>query len=179
MKRKITAAFAGLAVAAGSLVLSALPALGANSGTVNAKVTVSAPCLTIDWVSGTGLDFGTLAFGDALGRVGYFKVTNCAPGAENVSARGTDAASATSTASWSLLGSAPACPSTGANKYALSTFLPQGATPITFLTSADKPFATGLAPGSYDAGVSIHMPCSGSAGAGETMNFQVIYTASQ
>jgi len=168
-----------------ALAASAVPAFSADNGTVNAKVTVAAPCLTVSLTAGaTQLDFGTTPFGGGSSYSNGISLTNCASAAENISARGTNATSTTSTASWTLQDSPRTCPSTP-NVYVLATqawnsdgTLTLGPGSATFLSTSDKPLVSGLSPGSRPVFTSISVPCPGSAGAGETMSFQFIYTAS-
>lgn len=181
---------AAVASAVTALLAPALPAFGADNGTVNAKVTVAAPCLTVSFTnpSVTALDFGTAPFqsSPAASRSlsNFFSVANCGASAENVSARGTNAVSATSTASWALEGTplTSRCSTQGPNTYYLTTELTNptntGWLPTTFLSTSDQTVASAVSPGSRPVTVSLAMPCPGSAGAGETMNFQFIYTAS-
>src|SRR4051794_3582673 len=111
----------------GALATSVLPASGAESGTVNAKVTIAAPCLTVGVVSLTGatvLDMGTQQLGLGSSFANFMSLTNCSTTAENISARGTNATSTTSAATWALhdtfqLGS-PRCPS-APDVYGLNT----------------------------------------------------------
>jgi hypothetical protein len=173
---------AGFFLAAVYSTFSALPARANESATVNAKVTVASPCLTVSFTnpSATGLDFGTLAFGSGAGQGNFFSVTNCSTAQESISARGTDATSSTSTAAWTLddtFFGGPTCSTTpSTNKYALDTNF-AGQTGVVRLSKSDK-LVQAIAPGPTSVHVSVAMPCSGSAGAGETMNFQFVYTAS-
>jgi hypothetical protein len=190
MKRKTRLAFAGCGIAVAYFVLSALPAIANESGTVTARVAVAAPCLTVSTKNGNGtLDFGTLSFSTALGMTSSSdKVlsndptwSNCASATENVYAKGSDATSAQSQATWSLFNPNPSgatllpC-NAGANKYAVNIFL--GSTANVWLSTANQ-LVESLAPsggsGSY---THLEMPCSGSGGAGETMNFTITFTAS-
>jgi hypothetical protein len=173
---------AGSVLAAACCAFTALPARANESATVNAKVTVASPCLTVSFTnpSATGLDFGTLGFGSAAGQGNFFSVTNCSTAQESISARGSDATSSTSTAAWTLddtffgLSTCSTSPST--NTYGLDTKF-QGQVGVIRLSKADK-LVQAIAPGPTSVHVTLTMPCSGSDGAGETMNFQFVYTAS-
>lgn len=189
MKRLIAGA-AGLAVATAYFVLSALPALGADSGTVNAQVTVASPCLTLDV---TSINFGTGSFSQPSQAMTQLQnhqlnVSSCGTTSQGLFARGTDAtASDGSDATWALIGSAQSDLCTqGLNKYFLSNYLWNGSSQVASVgitpvnrqfvdqTSAGYRLAAG---GSLRIDQLLFMPCTGSAGAGKTMNFQLTYTA--
>jgi hypothetical protein len=178
MKRLIAGA-AGLAVAAAYFVMSALPAFSADSATVNAKVTVASPCIAVQ-VAGGSIDFGTLTFSTPTTVVrpgnGNTTITNCATTNENISARGTDATGANAT--WTLIGTLFPSPCTyGTDKYGLD--VDKVAPGAVALTTQDQ--LLGSAPAGqiqHPFNTFIYMPCTGSGGAGQTMNFQIIYTAS-
>jgi hypothetical protein len=180
--RSRIATICALVLASGYFLLSALPALANESATVNAKVTVASPCLTVSFTnpSATGLDFGTLAFGSGAGQGNFFSLTNCSTSQESISARGTDATSSTSSAAWTLddtfFGTTTCSTNPPTNKYALDTNL-MTQTGVVRLSKTDK-LVQAIAPGAASMHVTVIMPCSGSAGAGETMNFQFVYTAS-
>jgi hypothetical protein len=188
MKRLIAIAGA-LTVAGAYFVLSALPALSADSGTVDASVSVAAPCLTVvvNGPFGPQLNFGTRGFTTPTAVSGTnvtsaVSVTNCSTGAESAYVRGTDARSTTSSATWTLQSGVYPC-SVGANKYSLETHLrkadgtfPSG-TGYAALTATNQLLESGVGPGSRDADIALAMPCSGSDGAGETMAFQITYSA--
>jgi hypothetical protein len=186
MKRSIALAGA-LAVAAAYFVLSALPAFGGDSATVEANVTVAAPCITVTvtWPSAPKLDFGPRLFTTptqpgGTGLSGALSITNCATGFENVLVRGTDATSPTTAATWQLQGSVDTC-SAGVDKYALETTLADAnggnSLPSTAVEKTNKLLGN-IGPGTRTASPRIWMPCTGSSGAGETMSFQFVYTAS-
>jgi hypothetical protein len=186
MRSKITSTIAGLAVAASYFVLSGLPAFGADSGTVNAKVAVASPCVTVG--PGTGVDFGTLEFASTPQQVqgnqgnGTSTVSNCSPSGENIFVRGTNAAGA-SGASWSLVARTQPVGTCdlGTNKYVLKV----NAYDSTWTTLFGGVDATPTSQALFQSGAGatanidydLWMPCSGSGGAGETMSFQIIYTA--
>jgi type 1 fimbria pilin len=157
------------------LAVSAVPAFGADTGTVNAQVTVASPCIT---VSPGQIDFPTAAFGTnvAGNSAQQISVTNCSSASERIFARGSDATSTTSGALWSLISSSFSCP--GSNDlYGLA------------LTRADSGVRTDLQSGiqlidpahtagaTVEWGPSISLPCSGSSGAGETMAMQFVFVA--
>jgi hypothetical protein len=173
MKRPITVACA-LALGASYFMLSALPASSADSGAVSAKVTVASPCITIT----DSLDFGVKAFSktwappdSAFGTSSSY--ANCSAGSENVSFRGTDAKSQTSSATWTLVGYTPNC---GTNQYLL-TVAKQGASSGDYALKTDQPLETAAAGATRTLNLGLVMPCTGSSGAGETMTLQYIFTA--
>jgi hypothetical protein len=178
MKRLIAVASA-LAVATGYFVLSALPAFSADTGTVNAKVTVASPCIAVQ-VAGGSIDFGTLTFSTPTTVVrpgnGNTTITNCATTNENISARGTDATGANAT--WTLVGTLFPYPCThGTDKYGLD--VEKVGPGAVALTTQDQLLGN-APPGQvqHPFNTTIFMPCTGSSGAGQTMNFQIVYTAS-
>ena len=71
---------------------SALPALAAESGTVDAQVTVATPCILVDPPS---LDFGSVPFRSPTNPIlfaqQHIDLTNCGAGQEDLFGRGTDA----------------------------------------------------------------------------------------
>jgi hypothetical protein len=184
--RRLILIVSGLIVAAACLVLSAMPAFGDESGTINAKVRVAAPCLTVA-VSGGVLDFGTLPFttssspGVGVQGNGFSTVTNCGQSAQSLAVRGTDATAAGSSgALWSLVtfsGQGNLC-TLGPDKYSVlvDDFTTLTGTVVTKTNQVmPKPV---LQPGATESiDYDFYMPCSGSGGAGETMNLQIIYTA--
>lgn len=186
MKRLITVA-GGMAVALAYSALSALPAFSADTATVEAKVTVTAPCITVavTWPSAPTLDFGSSLFttptqpgGGSL--MDAISVTNCAPGIENVLVRGTDATSTTTSSTWTLQNSLATC-SAGLDKYALEADMADGNgahnSPAVKLELTNQLLGN-IPPGTRGVTPRLWMPCTGSKGAGETMSFQLIFTAS-
>jgi hypothetical protein len=176
-KQRVALAVA-LAVATPALATS--PALGAEDGTVHATVTVGAPCITLDT---TSVDFGTLSFNtpetNNFGQTPTLSVTNCSGIAVDLLVRGTDATSATSAASWSLYqGNVGAC-TLGPNAYRLTHWDLGGSIWWAFhLTNSDQIAKVGVpAAGQHPYRLDLLMPCTGSDGAGETMSFQAIFTA--
>lgn len=159
---------------------SAIPALAADSGAVDAQVTVATPCITITNPVGSAIDFGTLPFShdfttsSANRAVSY---TNCSSADQRVFGKGTDASGPTAT--WQLV-AFNACNS-GPNSYSIDALAPNefgGDGTVAWLTTVDQELETVAAgsPGSID-NLMLAMPCVGSDGVGETMTFQVIFTA--
>jgi hypothetical protein len=115
-------------------------------------------------------------------------ITNCGSSAETLLARGTDAsgsAGSQGTVSWALTdaGSGNVC-DLGTEKFKVRNALrdsssSQGAELASvFLSKTNKVLGPSQAAGttrslSYD----MHMPCSGSSGAGVAMQLQFVYTA--
>ncbi len=162
----------GFAVAAAWFALSAVPAIGGSSATISATVTPTAACVT---VSQSTLDFGTGSFSksnfDSTLGGSAFSFTNCSQQDADIFVSGTDATSATSSAKWTLHGADGQC-GAGLNQYALQIW-------GTFLTTSNQLLGH-FGGGNTAAGVvpNLHMPCTGSDGAGEKMNFQINFTAS-
>jgi hypothetical protein len=165
----------------------AMPSFSADSGTVNARVSVAAPCLTatVTWPSAPTLDFGSQSFttpaqpgGTSLNDA--VSITNCGSGSENVLVRGTDATTTTSSAAWQLQSTDATC-SVGANKYFVNTTIRdangQKVYPATTLTTANQLLAN-IGTGSRSVTPLMIMPCSGSTGAGDSMSFDIVFTAS-
>jgi hypothetical protein len=178
-----------LALATSCFVTSVVPAFGADSGIVSAKVTVAAPCITVSPT--TAVDFGTHAF-TATGPVnttpqeqggGTSSVSNCGGGAENVAVKGTNA-NAPSGAAWSLVARTQPVGTCdlGTNKYVLKVNA-YDTTWQTLLAGFDATSTSQLltnagAGATVNIDYDLWMPCSGSSGGGETMTFQIVYTAS-
>jgi hypothetical protein len=177
--RQSVAIAVALAVATPAVVAS--PALGAEDGTVHATVTVGAPCITLDT---TSVDFGTVAF-NSWRQTDTMFVTNCSGIPVDLLVRGTDATSATSTATWSLYQDSfvdQCAPyAVGPNHYRLSHLeIRDGAAsvPPVHLANSDQTVREGV-PDAGQHAYKLHllMPCTGSDGMGETMSFQAIFTA--
>jgi hypothetical protein len=177
MRRPIL--ISGLAVTVACFVLSAVPAFSADSGTVNAKVTVASPCLQISFAGGlTSIDYGTRPFSTStsVSSSGWDAgtVDNCAGSAENFSVKGTDATA--TDANWTLVDPLPC--SAGVNKYTVTVDKSPLASGSVALSITNQLLVNVGAGQSVALHPYIYMPCSGSDGAGKTMNFQIVYTAS-
>lgn len=166
-----------LIVLAVGAIAAPTPVAAAGDGEVAAQVTVAAPCITV----GPNIDYGVATFNSPSGtptaRSGVTSYTNCSSAPEQVYARGTDAVSTTSAATWSLTdGSVCSAP----DLYQHYLVVPQvsvmgGVT----LTEVDK-LLDNATPAATEREVDavLYMPCAGSAGAGETMTFAIVFTAS-
>jgi hypothetical protein len=170
--RRLTLALALVAVAAGQ----AGPTLAADTATVSASVSIVAPCLT---VSTTTLDFGAQQLSTDAAFVSVDRTityTSCSTTSETIFGRGTGATDGAA-ASWSLTGSSLPCSDLGPNKYRLRSH-PSGVGPTHTLLTFDQGLevlaagATGLADR-----MELTTACTGSAGAGRTMSFNVTFTA--
>lgn len=157
---------------------SATPILAADNGTVEASVSVAAPCLI---VSPGQVDFGTLPFSTVSGVSAGFEnlsYANCSTAAEVVFGRGTDATgnSGGTPISWALEPTLNGCGGIGVNQYNLSVRIP--GSPNFALAATDAAIET-VQPGNSGAANSLAlvMPCSGSDGIGTLMSFQAIFTA--
>jgi len=176
LKRIVVPAAAALALAA-----SALPAFGSgastDSSTVQAQVTVAAPCVQ---VTPSTLDYGLRPFssgGTISSGNGAIVVTSCSAAEQRLHGRGTDATG--SSGSWTLtptlvqtfLGIPLAyCPSEP-NRFAVWA----GLTP---LGHANATVVSAMGAGSSTSvNATLYMPCSGSVGAGEQMTFSIVFTA--
>jgi hypothetical protein len=190
------------ALVTGILILSALPTFGASSATVPMSVSVQAPCITVDLGTATKIDFGSQGFsyppptgGLSIAQNSTPKVINCGSGSEDVFVKSTNAAGS-GTGAWSLeptftwvnpVDSGRSICDFGSNKFALGARMYNGtnllSTQILNVTTTDqKLFQAGPSSGSpvpsYRAESTLIMPCIGSSGGGETMSFQLTYTAS-
>ena len=169
MRRRpvLTVALAGVLLA-----LLAPPALAAETGTVDATVTVASPCITV----GDPIDYGTLGFAPtgsvpspATGTTTY---QNCSSEVEVVDALGTDASG--TGASWTLQDQQPCLGTTDLNEYRVEL---KDWEQISFALSStvarpvDPAFAVSAVPTTLTT--YLYMPCSGSSGAGLTMSFQI------
>jgi hypothetical protein len=174
-------------LAAVAMVVTALPALSADSGTVAVSVTAqapAAPCLT---VTPDSVDFGTLPFSTSTrSSAGSQNITAdfCGTAAgQNLLASTTDAMGAAG--SWTPRASsgsplAPLCPAT--NQFYL--LLAGGSTgPPLVLTGTTAPFLTDAGSAAVFPGgnkllqLDLEMPCQGSSGAGETKTLTATFTA--
>lgn len=165
-----------LVLAAAGAAACVVPAFGAGGGSVNAKVVVAAPCITVG--PSTGVDFGTAGFATATAPVlkagsPKISVTNCSGVTENLYARGTDATSSTSSATWTLY----VCCLPGQNLYMLRIFTTTPTARSMTLSKISDLFRAEAPGASETLSSELRMPLTGSAGAGETMTMQVLFTA--
>lgn len=174
-RRSCPLAVLGALVVVTVFAASAVPAFTADNGSVAATVTVATPCITIDGL--TSIDFGVKSF-STPGAPEAFSVvdsyTNCSSAGENVSARGTNATSGGSPpVTWTLTPNNNPCDA-GANQFAMS--IAKGGT--FFLNASSDTQVETLGSGvASTVGLQLHMPCSGSAGTGQQMSFEYIFTA--
>jgi hypothetical protein len=153
------------------------PVLAADTVTVDAQVSIVAPCIT---VSTTSIDFGQLSFSTQFPATSTRDISyaNCSGAEELVFARGTDATEADGgPATWLLTDPQNGCPDDGPNSYILDLLSSDGRSAQRLLTTDRQvdTVATGSS-GLLDE-VKLWAPCEGSDGAGETMSFQIIFTA--
>ena len=159
----------GLVAGVAAFGLSAVPALSADSGTLNMSVAVASPCLTVSPEAGT---FGPKTFSPSAESPSTTDldtrptVTNCSASSEPLFVRGTNAVGAGAT--WTLADPQ----SIAVNRYALRSGSQA-------LTVTDAPVASGaLAAGDVIRPVVVlYMPTAGSDGAGQTMSMSLTYTA--
>jgi hypothetical protein len=172
-QRYIWWAIAGAALALGA---SAVPVLAADNGTVNAQVVAGgAACLTVS----SAVDFGTAQFqalGSSAVTVGTpgVAVTSCATGSETILARGTDATAPGTI--WTLTLAAQCSPQAPANLYNLG-LRAGGNDPDVYLSTANTSLGSLVAAGTLSRTPIMRMPCTGSAGTGQTMTMSYVFTA--
>jgi hypothetical protein len=155
----------------------ASPVLAEEAVTVDATVTMAAPCLT---VSTPSLDFGVTHFStDANPGVGDQPITytSCSAASERVFVRGTDAAEVGGgTTAWTLSATTNGCDQDlGPNVFKLVAYRLSG--PIWNLGKFDQQVET-LDPGadgSLDR-IQFTAPCVGSDGSGATLSFSITAT---
>jgi hypothetical protein len=152
------------------LSLSALPALGADSGTLNMSVAVASPCLTIapESAAFAAQTFSASAESPSTTDLDTRPtVTNCSESSEALFVRGTDAVGSVG-ARWTL--GDPQ--SIAVNHYALKSGSQA-------LSVGNEPVASGpLAAGDVTRpAVVLYMPTAGSDGSGQTMSMSLTYTA--
>jgi hypothetical protein len=169
MKRAITAAI-GTAVL---YAMCAMPSFAGGSGTISASITAAAPCITIGTQS---VEFGTRPFSTAsgpseFGSQGASSVAGCADAQQTILANGTDAHSAVSNTAWSLSPVVVCQP----NVYSLVMAVDTAGGLYLSTSPAQIATITGTSPHSLSLGGA--MPCTGSSGAGERMNFDYVLTA--
>lgn len=176
-RRSLRAALAAITATVAAGLLAPLPAFGDDTGTVAATVTVAAPCILLDIAQ---VDFGTRSFNtvstNIFSQSPTLTATNCSGTDENILARGTDATSVGG-ATWTLYSAFTNPCNVGPDKYQLQ-YNNLGTGTGYSLTTSDQEVATGVGAGvGHTYRLTLLMPCTGSGGAGETMNLQTILTA--
>ncbi|MGH8431692.1 MAG: hypothetical protein ACREUF_14950 [Solimonas sp.] len=155
---------------------SSLPTFSADTGTVN--VTVSAQAQACLVVGSTIINYGTKPFsaGTLITSPGNISaIDSCAPVAQNLQARGTDA---TGTAgAWTLVNGTGGC-GAGLNVNQFRHEISSLSSGQVKLTTSNQSVGT-LAAGATGASLDTHltMPCAGSVGAGQAMSTQIVLTA--
>jgi hypothetical protein len=154
---------------------SALPALAADNGAVDAQVTVATPCII---VSPTALDYGTLPFTTSANQ-GYgarlIQLQNCGTSQEQMYARGSNATIGASTV-WTLVPADPC--SGGLNEYFLRARDNSNTGPFVGLTTTNQVLeSVGAGNNALTNELQLVMPCAGSNGVGQTVTFQAIFTS--
>lgn len=160
-----------------------LPSVAQSEDTISATVTVQEIAVSVDPSS---VDYETVAF-EATKRSGtaaspYFTATNDGNVDIDLRVRGANATLTPGPGSWTIQGSAVSCPADGTDVFAHSAIgATSGAddTPIFMTTSTSSSFLdTSLAStGTKDFNSEIFMPCSGSAGLGQTASTSVTVVA--
>lgn len=157
---------------------AAVPARAQEVIAVDATVSMVAPCL---FLSTWSLDYGPQTFspdgGPPVRAAQPISFTNCSGATERVFARGTNATELGGPATWSLVVPGAGCPELGTNRFGLIARASAAAIDVQ-LAPQDRlldlvPPGSG---GQFDQ-VLLHTPCRGSDGAGSTMSFQVLFTA--
>jgi hypothetical protein len=158
--------------------IAARSATAADTGQVAADVTLQAETACIE-LSTTAVSFGTLGFAvDAAPATPDVTITSCSTADIQVNASATDATGTGAT--WTLVNDGSTCggsPDLGTDQYRLGITGPGFADGPVSLDKLETSVA-GLVP----AGTATHtpviwMPCSGSAGDGQRMEFFINYTA--
>jgi len=154
---------------------SAIPALAADNGAVDAHVTVATPCIL---VAPPSLDYGTLPFTTPTNQ-GYgarsIQLQNCGSSQEQLYARGTNATGTGAT--WALVPADPC--SGGLNEYFLRARDNTNTGPFVALTTTNQVLETvGAGNAALTNELQLVMPCAGSNGIGVTMTFQATFTSS-
>jgi len=173
--RRLTVVLAVAAVVGGQ----AGPTLATDSVTVDAQVSIIAPCLT---VSTPSIDFGATLFSRPnvpWGASRSISYRDCSGSGEYIFGRATNASeTGGGSGSWQLTGSNLDCSDLGPNKFGLRV---QSTTTFqeTALLLVDQQLehigADAL--GTINQAL-LRTPCTGSDGSGSTMSFQIIFTAS-
>jgi photosystem II stability/assembly factor-like uncharacterized protein len=160
-------------VATGSLLAGALPAVAQeDGGTLTAEVTIAEADEACLLLSVDTLDFGMLDFDDAASSDPY-TVSSCSTGGQELYASGTDATGDGATpAGWSL-GNDP--DQRGVDQFAVDAALDGVGTAW---LATDPTLIGALAAGASAPAVhELVLPPAGSAGAGQTMSFDLLWTA--
>jgi hypothetical protein len=180
-RRRFGVLFAGIVTAVGVFSATSTPAFSADSGSVSATVTPSAPaCITLDKAA---INFPSFPFSTS-GRVStnppgsFYQVTvsNCGSADINVFGKGTDATNSGQTVTWTLDNSFSEPCAIGLNKFQLSVSSANGGWGKLLSTTDQSLVALGAGQAATIAHT-LRMPCTGSGGAGQAMSWQFIYTA--
>lgn len=169
----------GLALAALlAFVIAAQTATAADSGQVAADVTLQAETACIE-LSTTAVSFGTLGFAvEEAPATPDVTITSCSTTQIQVNASATDATG--SGATWTLVNDGSTCggsPDLGTDQYRLGITGPLFADGPVALDKLETSVA-GLAEGESETQTPvIWMPCPGSTGDGQRMEFFINYTA--
>ena len=157
------------------LALGATPMFGADSGGVDAQVTVSPAAACIE-LNTSSIGFGTLALGaeNQSGTPGI-NISNCGDADATLMASGTNAAG--TGAAWNLVDDGSTCAiGLGLDNYHLSLAGTAG-DQIATLSTENKEVGTLLAAGGTSQVARISTACPGSSGAGKVMSMQINYLA--
>jgi hypothetical protein len=163
-------------LAGGVYAGSSVPVFSEDDATVTATVSVQdVPCIT---VGTTLINYGTKAFSTSQGLVSgsstIGNVDSCSTAAQTLLATGSTATATDAT--WNPV-STLSCSGGSINEY--RHFLRDESTPKdVYLSLAAQPLRS-LTANQQDLSIPtmINMPCTGSSGAGRTMNMQVTLTA--
>lgn len=184
-QRRSSTLFATAALVA-TMVAAGAPVAAQDSGTVGATLTVAdaSACLTVTQTAVsylTALGFSQPGSDAAAKSNPLYAIDNCGTADIDISVRGTDAAATgPGTAAWALTGDpafTTAC--TTLDVYAVDVESDGGTVGLFEMLTTTDQAALSLPGGATATNIShdLWMPCEGSSGAGETMTFDVIYTA--
>jgi hypothetical protein len=168
---KVYAAAAVLAALTPSLTMAAPPDSG---GSIVASVTVADQvCVLIAQTAiDNGLDFGVLGF-DAAATSDAYAITSCSTGGQDLFGSGTNAATSNGQTRWTLVdGSGPRV----TDQFSVSAALGAG-TPAWLASDAASVVGSIGAAAEVSASHQLLTPPAGSAGAGETLTFELTWVA--
>jgi hypothetical protein len=164
-----------LLLAAGLYAGSSVPVFSADNGTVTATVTVQdVPCIT---VGTTTITYGTKPFSTSQGlstaTSSIGNVDSCSTAAQSLSATGSTATATGAT--WNPVATLN-CSGASTNQYRHT--VRDTLAPKDVQLSLSPQALTSLTPNQQDLSIptTLNMPCTGSDGAGRTMNMSVTLT---
>jgi photosystem II stability/assembly factor-like uncharacterized protein len=168
----VALATVGVVVAVSATAGGSLVGAQEDGGTVSAEVTMQPPREVCLLLSTNSLNFGVLDFADGATSDAY-TITSCSVGDQDLFAYGTGATGdGDPAASWALIDAA----SLGVNEFSVDAVVTGvGSAPLTVASTAVGVLDAGQ---SAAAEHTLIMPPQGSSGAGQTLNFDLVWTAS-